>query len=408
MLSETIDGRPRAAYPRPGRPATAGLATPAQLRVRRALNTRPACPPRTLHGAFFRHALRTPYAAAVRFGDGGTLTYGELAVRALRAAARLTARGVRPGDRVALTLPPGPQHAVAVLAVLSAGATYTPLSPGGLRVVEAIGEGSAVFVESGEPARPVGVAAESTAYVAFTAGRGGAPKAVEVSHRAAANTVDALVERYGMDDTDVTFAASPLSSDLSVFELFAAWTVGGSVVLPEADATAARHAELAARWGVTVLNGVPSVLEGLLAQDRPLPMLRLALLGRAEFRPGLPGRAARRLPGCLLARLGGATETALYATVSEYLGRPGTVPYGVPLRGTACRVVDGRGLDRPDGVAGELWIGGACLAEGYADDTVATAAAFPVRDGIRWHRTGDVARYRPGGALEFLGRATPP
>ncbi|ROO82688.1 AMP-binding enzyme [Actinocorallia herbida] len=411
-LRETLDGPPRAARPAA---CDGGAASAAELRVRRALNALAPFPERTLHEVFFRRARRVPYAAAVRWGDSGVLTYGELAVRALSTAAALAERGVRPGDRVSVELPKGPDQAVAVLGVLALGAAYVPIgahTPGPRRRAQraalgaafAIRPGSPVLAGRDTPLRPGAVPPAGAAYVVFTAGRGGAPKAVEVAHRAAAHTIDALVERCAMDDTDVTFCAAPLESDLSVFDMFAAWTVGGSVVLPEESASAARHAELAERWSVTVLNGVPSVLEGLLAQDRPLHLLRTALLGRASAPPRLLASAAARLPHCRLLRLGGATETALYATVSAYPGRPDAVPYGVPLRGVACRVVDALGRDVPDGVAGELWIGGACLAEGYAGDAARTAAAFPPHDGARWHRTGDLARYLPGGALEYLGR----
>ncbi|GAB2813997.1 hypothetical protein GCM10022221_09740 [Actinocorallia aurea] len=416
MLSDSSPGEPRAVPSRAVRAlASEGRAASAdELRVRRALNALPAFPARTLHDVFFRRARRVPYAAAVRWGGSGVLTYGELAVRALSTAAALADRGVRPGDRVSVELPKGPEQAVAVLGVLALGAAYVPLGAhlpaqrrkalrAALGVVLAIRPGSPVLAGRAVPLRAAEVPPAHAAYVVLTAGRGDTSKAVEVSHRAAAHTVDALVERCAMDDTDVTFGAAPLESDLSVFDLFAAWTVGGYVVLPEESASAARHAELAERWAVTVLGGAPSVLEGLLTQDRPLHLLRTALLTGAGASPRLLAAAAARLPHCRLLRLGGTTETARYSTVSEYPGGPQAVPYGVPLRGVACRVVDAMGRDVPDGAAGELWIGGVGVAEGYAGDAARTAAAFTVHEGVRWHRTGDLARYRPGGALEFLG-----
>ncbi|MEW2357223.1 amino acid adenylation domain-containing protein [Spirillospora sp. NPDC029432] len=392
-------------------------ATPGQLRVRHRLNATEPPPARTLTEGFFHHAGRAPDAPALHWGSGGTLSYGELADRALRVAGRLVARGVRPGDRVSIELPKGPDQAVAVLGVLAAGAAYVPIGaeqPAARRERIRASAGVAASLTSVETGAerldgPVRARPDQVAYVLFTSGSTGEPKGVEVSHGAAMNTIGDLVERFGVGPSDVTLGVSALDFDLSVFDLFAPWSAGGAVALPEQDdrRDAAAWAELVGRWSVTILNCVPSVLEMLLATG-PVPSLRLVLLGGDWVGAHLPALLRERSPGCRFVALGGTTETAIHSTVLEVEGAVPdgwtAIPYGVPLRGVACRVVDELGRDRPDWVTGELWIGGGGVADGYTGDPERTADRFVVHEGTRWYRTGDLARYWPDGTIEFLGR----
>ncbi|SEG73754.1 mycobactin phenyloxazoline synthetase [Thermomonospora echinospora] len=396
-----------------------------QVRVRHRLNAHPAPPARTLIEGFFDHARRRPDAPALHWGEDGTLTYGELADRALRTAGHLVAQGVRPGDRVSIELPKGPDQAIAALGVLAAGAAYVPIGteqPPARRekIVKTAGVAASLTPQtlataltgtSPAPAGPVPVEPEQVAYVLFTSGSTGEPKGVEVSHRAAMNTIGDLVERFALGPSDISLGVSALDFDLSVFDLFALWTAGGAVVLPAEDERkdAARWAELAGRWSVTVLNCVPSVLEMLLRAGGDVRSLRLVLLGGDWVGTHLPALLAERAPGCRFVALGGTTETAIHSTVLEVVTGQvpadwHAVPYGVPLRGVSCRVVDDLGRDRPDWVPGELWIGGEGVAEGYCGDPERTADRFVMYEGVRWYRTGDLARYWPDGTLEFLGR----
>ncbi|WP_119726661.1 non-ribosomal peptide synthetase [Thermomonospora amylolytica] len=416
-------------------------ASPAQLEVRRRLNESQPPSPRTLIEGFFANARRAPGAPALLWGDEGALTYGELADRALRIAGHLAGQGVRPGDRVSIELPKGPDQAVAALGVLAAGAAYVPISPEQpparrAKIVKVAAPAAALTPDElaralgdaafatrapgaadtlGRPgaeplAAPVTVDPEQVAYVLFTSGSTGEPKGVEVSHRAAMNTISDLVERFSLGPSDVSLGVSALDFDLSVFDMFAPWTAGGAVALPveEERKDAARWAELVRRRSVTVLNCVPSVLEMLLHAGGDVSSLRLVLLGGDWVGTHLPGLLAERAPGCRFVALGGTTETAIHSTVQEVAGEVPedwrAVPYGVPLRGVACRVVDELGRDRPDWVPGELWIGGHGVADGYCGDPERTADRFVVHEGVRWYRTGDMARYRPDGTLEFLGR----
>jgi mycobactin phenyloxazoline synthetase len=410
-------------------PASASLPA-AQAAVRERVNsTAGARSGRLLQDGFFAKAARLPEAPAVLWAEDGSLSYGELADRALRVAATLRDKGIRPGDTVAVSLPKGPDQIAAVLGVLAAGAAYVPLGvdqPDARRdrirriagFTVTLGETAGADVVAlpdallAEPlAEPVRVDEESVAYVLFTSGSTGEPKGVEVPHRAAMNTIDDLNERFGISEADRCLGVSALDFDLSVYDVFGLLTAGGAVVLvgDEDKRDARQWAELVTARGVTLVNCVPALLDMLLAAARPgeLAGLRTVLLGGDWVGTDLPGRVAAQAPASRFAGLGGTTETAIHSTVCEVRSAPSgwrSVPYGTPLRNVVCRVVDAHGHDCPDWVSGELWIGGDGVALGYRGDPERTADRFVELDGTRWYRTGDLARYWPDGTLEFLGR----
>ncbi|WP_431981419.1 amino acid adenylation domain-containing protein [Streptomyces qinglanensis] len=385
-----------------------------------------------LHEEFFQRAATTPDSPALLWGRGPGArhhSYGELADRSLAVAGHLRARGAGPGDLVAVSLPKGPEQAVAVLGVLAAGCAYLPLAadqPAARRERILHSSGARLLLDSLDAARdadplaaPVPGSPDDLAYVLYTSGSTGEPKGVEVAHAAAMSTVADLRDRLGLGPADRTLALSALEFDLSVFDLFAPLGGGGAVVCVQEPER--RDAEawlrLAHDHRATVLNCVPALLDMLLTaaetgaaavpQERSLP-LRAVLLGGDRVTTGLAERLALQAPGCRFAGLGGTTETAIHSTWQEVrLPVPDDwdlVPYGRPLTGVRCRVVDALGRDCPDRVPGELWIGGAGVAIGYRGDPGRTADRFVHHDGVRWYRTGDRARYRPDGGLEFLGR----
>ncbi|MEU5305610.1 amino acid adenylation domain-containing protein [Streptomyces noursei] len=408
----------------------------AQREIRAAVNATGPGEPGLLHQPFFRRAAEQPHRTALLWGDNGTMSYGELADRALRLATVLTEQGVRRGETVAVHLPKGPQQIVAVLGVLAAGAAYVPVGIdqpearrerihrlAGVRLVIAdsasapIG-GAAVVPADAEPTTdpvtaPVEPSPDALAYVIFTSGSTGDPKGVEISHRAAANTVTDINERFEVTASDRTLAVSALDFDLSVYDIFGPLSAGGALVLIEEDdrRDARCWLDLVRRHRVTVWNTVPALLDMLLvaaeAAQAPDP-LRLALVSGDWVGLDLPGRFAEQCPWSRFVALGGATEAAIWSNAYEVEAvDPGwrSIPYGHPLRGQRFRVVDEHGRDCPDWVPGELWIGGAGVARGYRGAPELTARQF-VRDGPeRWYRTGDLGRYWPDGTLEFLGRA---
>ncbi|WP_141249224.1 non-ribosomal peptide synthetase, partial [Mycobacterium avium] len=251
------------------------------------------------------------------------------------------------------------------------------------------------------------------AYLLFTSGSTGVPKGVEVPHSAAMNTIDALNAWFAVDGDDRALALSALEFDLSVYDIFGMFSVGASVLAVDAGQRESPTAwvELLRQHRVSILNCVPSLLDMILEAggDRLGDSLRAVILGGDWVGADLARRLARQVPGCRFAGLGGATETAIHSTICEVPDGPpahwATVPFGAPLRNVRCRVVSPSGRDCPDWVPGELWVGGGGVAAGYRNDPDRTAQRFVDYDGIRWYRTGDMARYWPDGTVEFLGRA---
>ncbi|GHD88932.1 non-ribosomal peptide synthetase [Streptomyces naganishii] len=422
------------------RPAPPIALPEAQAAVRAVVNaTAVTRPPRTLHEPVLDIARRTPEAVAVRTPSGETLTYAELARRALGVAGHLVSLGARPGETVVVSLPKGPGQVVAVLGVLAAGCAYVPVGVGQPtarrnRIVRSAGARLALVADgpaSGDDwdeavrlvpvaeasaaaplARPVPVGPEQLAYVIYTSGSTGEPKGVEITHAAAANTIDDVNARHGVGPADVVLQVSALDFDLSVYDLFGLLAVGGTVVTLTEDVRreAGVWARLAAEHGVTLWNTVPTLLDMLLVACESgvsLPGLRVAIVSGDWVGLDLCDRLRASAPNALLVAMGGATEASIWSNAHEVTAVDPewvSVPYGRPLANQRFRVVDAHGRDRPDFVPGELWIGGSGVALGYRGDPDRTAASFVSAGGERWYRTGDLGRYHPSGILEFLGR----
>ncbi|WP_437061705.1 amino acid adenylation domain-containing protein [Streptomyces sp. enrichment culture] len=431
-----------------------------QARVRERVNDTDA--PRVderLHEGFHRAASRHPERVALIDGTGRHLTYRELRDAAGRVTALLTDAGVRRGDSVAVRLSRGAGQVAAVLGVLGAGATYVPVgahqpAERAARVLEAAAvtavltdaldtpdalntpdapdapdtpgpgarTGGGAFpvltldaAEALEPAPPVlDQPVSSVAYTIFTSGSTGTPKGVDVSHGAAMNTLAAINARFGVGASDRGLALAELDFDMAVYDLFGPLSAGGSVVLiDEAARRDPQHwVRLLREHRITLVNCVPALLDMTLTAAEADPRgpgdtLRLVLLGGDWVGMDLPGRLHALVPDARFVALGGMTEAAVHSTVFEVDEVDpdwASVPWGVPLPNMRARVADARGRDCPDWVAGELWMSGAGLAEGYRGDAARTAEKFVLHEGRRWYRTGDRARYRSDGVLEFLGR----
>ncbi|MFY2559093.1 amino acid adenylation domain-containing protein [Corallococcus terminator] len=396
---------------------------------------------------FEAQAARTPEAIAVRFGEQ-TLTYGELNQRANRLARFLRRGGVGPDVPVALCVRRSLDLAVGVLGVLKAGGAYVPLDPAYPRerlewmlrssgaswlltqsslagvLPEGIARGldldteTARFAEERssdlEPvARP-----ESLAYVIYTSGSTGTPKGVAMPHGPLLNLVQWQLGA-SLQPKARTLQFSPLSFDVSFQELFSTWAAGGELVLISEELRLDAHAllELMDRCEVERLF-LPFVALQNLAEvaDRedfaPRRLRELVTAGeQLRVTPALR-RFARRLPGCVLHNHYGPTESHV-VTAHTLAGDPESWPdlpsIGRPIANARVHLLDSRLAPVPLGVPGELYLGGDVLARGYLHRPDLTLERFvpdplDLSPGARLYRTGDFARYRPDGTLEFLGR----
>ncbi|MBD0695624.1 amino acid adenylation domain-containing protein [Streptomyces sp. CBMA123] len=435
--------------------------------LRRATEGRTEPPvERTVPELFSAQAARTPDAVAVRCGPAA-LTFAELERRSNRLAHRLAALGVRAGAPVALALPRSADTLVAMLAVLKAGGACVSLdlahprqrlaavladarpvcavgTPGALAALdlppglptvrpqdavtgpeavtgpdavtgpEAANEPDAV----NEPDAPLSAPRlHDAAYVLHTSGSTGRPKGVVGTHASLANLhaghgedhIAPAVRRTGRDRLRIAHSAS-FAFDASWDPVL--WMVHGHELHLLDDATYRDPAALAAHLHherIDYLDLTPSYLEVLLAEgvlDEGRHRPSVLAVGGEATPPALWQRLAA-VPGLHLIDLYGPTET----TVDAYAWTPGPdgAPVGRVVRGSRAYVLDGSLRPVPDGVTGEMYVAGACLARGYLGRPDLTAERF-IADpfgppGGRMYRTGDLARRRPGGTLEFLGRA---
>ena len=399
---------------------------------------------RSVHELFAGQAARTPHAPALAFGDE-THTYAELDRAANRLAHRLVGLGVGPEARVTVLLEPSAGFVVALLAVLKAGGAYLPLEPstpperlaflledaGASVVITTEGSRSALrrtraavvcpdadaeeLSRESSDAPSVGVRPENAAYLIYTSGSTGQPKGVVVEHRQLANYVRAIAERLGLEGGMSHALVSTVAADLGNTVLFPSLCTGGALhVVPRETATSGeRFAAYVQRHGIDVVKIVPSHLAALLGAGgaEVLPRRTLVLGGEAS-RTAWVDELRGRAPGLTVVNHYGPTETTVgVAThrVGQGEERGGTVPLGRPLANSRLYVLDRFRQPVPLGAPGELYVGGAQVARGYAGRPDQTAERF-VPDpfgpepGGRLYRTGDRVRWRASGELEFLGR----
>ncbi|MGH9348415.1 MAG: amino acid adenylation domain-containing protein [Vicinamibacterales bacterium] len=405
-------------------------------------------PSRTLPADFERWAAMTPDAPGLIAGERA-LTYGELNRSANRLAhvlSRTLAGRERP---VAILLEPGEAQVVAVVAIAKAGVAYVPLDvaypperlryaieaagaqaivttsgfrdrfePGAARVLELDRLQAALAAEpAGNPEIPI--SSDSPLYVIFTSGSTGAPKAVRLNHKGRANNFHDFIRRFHIGPGDRVLAVSNLTFDMSAFDILGALAAGAAVVAPTAQEKKDPHAwlRLIAAHRVTVWHSAPALARMLLdavPEDGAgaLGSVRLALLGGDWIPLGLPARLKRFVPHIETISLGGATEVSMDSTIYRIAG-PGfpipTIPYGRPMDNQTAFVLGPRLQPTPIGVAGELYLGGVGVGDGYVNRPELTASRFlpnpyPAVAGERVYKTGDQARYLCDGTLELLGR----
>ena len=390
-------------------------------------------------GLFETLVARTPAAPAARF-EGQSLSYSELNRRVNRLARYLRRHGADRGVLVGIFVERSVEMLIAVLAVMKTRAAYVPLDPAYpaerlefmlrdadvplvisqaallgrisipamTRVLAIDRDAGAIEAELednlGEDPHP-----DDLAYVIYTSGSTGRPKGVQINHRSLANVLAAFRRTLDVDGSDVLVAVTTLSFDIAALELLLPLVSGAQVVLASRDVAAdpTKLMALFTETCATLVQATPTTWRMLLeAGWRYAKGLRILCGGEA-----FPAE----LSGPLLATGGsvwnvyGPTETTIWSTLHRVQPGDNPVPIGRPIANTRTYVLDPSGEPLPIGVPGELYIGGAGVANGYLHRPELTAERFVPdrfsgRSDARLYRTGDVARYRADGALECLGR----
>ncbi|WP_245633548.1 non-ribosomal peptide synthetase [Amycolatopsis jejuensis] len=387
---------------------------------------RPNRRPGGLVERFTAHADAAPDAPAL-VCDGRTSTYGELDQRTTRLANALRARGVGPGEVVAIHSERSTELVVAVLGVLKAGAAYLPLDPAQppARREAMIEDARPALVLRDDPDSIAALAAEGdpkrrlvpagpgeTAYVIYTSGSTGRPKGVAVTHHSVLALFDQWLDRFGATPGEATSAWSGIGFDASVHELLLPLTTGAVLhVVPE-DVRADPAALLAwLREHQVVQAFLPPSYVRWIDEDPARAAglaLRHVLTGVEPLPEAALARFAAAVPGLRICFGYGPTEATLYATAHfdpQPVDRP--APIGRPLPGSRMYLLDERLRPVPPGIAGEVFLAGDCLARGYLHRPGLTAERFvpdPFAPGERMYRTGDLARWLPSGEAEYAGR----
>ncbi len=403
-------------------------------------------PPACVHEIFEAQVERTPDAVAVVDADA-RMTYAELNRRANQLAHHLMSLGVGSEALVGVCLERSAQTFVALLGILKAGAAYVPLDPSypterlafmledsgagvlltqselmarlplSASAVVCTDRDSAAIARHG-PENPVrAVNPGNLLYSIYTSGSTGKPKGVIATHRATMNRLNWMWMKYPFGTNEAACQKTPLGFVDSVWEVFGALLKGiPTVVVREQvvkDPQALVEALGIAR--VTRIVLVPSLLEAILEAvpdlSRRLPRIKYCVSSGEALSSDLANRFRKSLPECVLLNLYGTTEVAGDATcyeVTNDLSEP-LVPIGRPIANTQVHILDRHLEPVPIGVSGELHIAGEGLARGYRNRPEVTAKKFvadPFREetGARLYKTGDLARYRPDGNIEFLGR----
>lgn len=398
-----------------------------------------------IHSAVFAKAQEIPNSIALvsRNSDGSYTekNYAELTENSLRIAAALKAAGIRANDFVAIVLPKGEGQIFCTLGIQAVGAAYVPVgihqpTERMRKIFESANvagiitdKAHAEFLQKENPSKKIFVLdlilkqdpipieeivenPDALAYVIFTSGSTGEPKGVMISHRGASNTIQNINKRYKIGENDACLGISELDFDLSVYDIFGTLSAGGKLIVLSEETKKEAHIwkEIAKVQKVTFWNSVPALFEMFtiaLGKDPCKIPLRIILLSGDWIPIPLFSTTKFLWPNARFISLGGATEASIwsvYYEVESLSAEWKSIPYGKALANQKIQIVNDSGKDCAQDDAGELWIGGEGVAEGYLNNPELTKKSFVKLEGERWYRTGDKVRMMPDGNLEFLGR----
>ncbi len=390
---------------------------------------------------FEQQAAARPNAPALVFGEQ-VLSYGDLNRRANQWAHQLRAEGVGPETVVGVCLERGLEMVIALLAIHKAGAAYLPLDPKlpNARLLQMLKDAEAVvtLIDAGAPnvawpttclsfvddqtrvaAQPdttptVTVAGDHAAYVIFTSGSTGTPKGVVNTHGGMLNRLRWMQAMFKVTAADTLLQKTPYSFDVSVWEFFLPLMCGARLVVAKPEGHGDPHylAEVMRRHQVDLVHFVPSMLAAFLdaLDDEALPQPRALICSGEALTVETAAECARRMAHTRVHNLYGPTEAAIdvSAVCFSSTQHRHQVPIGAAVTNVVLHVLDEAGNPVPDGIAGELYIGGVQVARGYCNRPSLTAQSFvpdpfAKQAGARLYRTGDrVCRIQENDRAHFL------
>lgn len=393
---------------------------------------------------FVQHANSTPHAVAV-IDEAGSTTYSELANRADAVARHLLANGLVTEQPIGVLMGRRTELVAVLLGVWQAGGAYIPFDPNdpperirrmllSCGVTQVIGDAdelnalSAACESAGSTPpqtidvstiTPLAATAEPLrcpdggtrlAYLLFTSGSTGEPKAVEVEHRQVQALLQSAQDLLCFSSSDKYLAASTVAFDASVTELYLPLVTGASLVLRDRSILLDPHrlAREIQLHGITVFQTGPSVWQVILKEVVNFPRVRVAISHGEAVTPELARRIAAH--GESAWNLYGPTETTVWATAARIRiqDQPGqsttSAPLGRPLPHVRALILDDQGRPAPLGEAGELCLGGPSVARGYRNNELLTRQRFVTIGGERFYRSGDLVKQDNEGVLHYFGR----
>ncbi|MGE5340959.1 MAG: amino acid adenylation domain-containing protein [Candidatus Omnitrophota bacterium] len=412
----------------------------------------------TMHRLFEEQVERTPDRIAV-IDDHTRLTYRELKVKTDGLAWELRKRGLTPNAFTAVIMDRTADMVVAVLSILKAGGAYVPVEPylPESRILACLSSANAHWVLTGlaqmstidairkewpgihhviclddweggdePPALSEVATSEDIAYVIFTSGTTGTPKGVVVKHKPVINLIEWVNTSFNVGETDKVLFVVSLSFDLSVYDIFGILAGGGAVRVANSEdiRSPERLLQMIIDEDITFWDSAPAALQLLVPYLERLPesneyldklkssKLRLVFLSGDWIPLSISDTLKANFPGVQVIGLGGATEAVVwsnYYPIGEIDPDWLSIPYGRPIQNARYYILDRWLNPCPIGVAGDLYIGGECLASGYINDDALTASKFIANpfcpgENEKMYKTGDMAKWFPDGVMEFLGR----
>ncbi|MCE3253519.1 MAG: hypothetical protein K0Q67_2539, partial [Cellvibrio sp.] len=376
------------------------------------------------------------------------LTYSELWSAACSVTRDLMNAGVGRNSIVAIMMEKGWEQIVAVLGIQQAGCAYLPIDaelpvariqyqlensgaaalicqPQRLNEAQCFTAIPSFTIDQYNLTSHVGVnhhqapviSAEDLSHVIYTSGSTGKPKGVMIEHRQVINRILDINQRFNIGLGDKVIALTALHHDLSVYDIFGMLTVGGTIVIPEAELRRdpSHWYELLQNHQVSLWNSVPAFLDMLLdyidnyTEKSPVQSLRFCILAGDWIPVKQPDRMHHYWPGLTFVASGGPTETTIwdiYNIVDQSNEEADSIPYGRPLANSQYHILDAFQNPCPIWVQGEMYISGDGVTRGYINNPELTAERYLHLNGgqERYFKSGDMGRYLPDGNIEFLGR----